>query len=158
MKYKVVINTDAYECQKCSKKHWEPGTINDYMLTINGWHTVEYSLQQVIWRIMMLRGDEWPSDEWCDNPNTATGLSDRYTRWRNKRCNTVKFYDRLCEISRQQMPSVYGWAQGYLDIDKAIEELRETGKVRINFSDCYDIRQSNYKKVTGCYMEITKAA
>ena len=58
MKYKVVINTDAYECQKCSKKHWEPGTMNDYMLTINGWHTVEYSLQQVIWRIMMLRGDE----------------------------------------------------------------------------------------------------
>ena len=35
-KYQMVINTDAYVCERCSKKNWEPGTKNDYMLAING--------------------------------------------------------------------------------------------------------------------------
>ena len=36
MRYKFSINTDDYVCGKCSKKNWEAGTRNDYMLTING--------------------------------------------------------------------------------------------------------------------------
>lgn len=35
-RYRVKINTDSYKCKRCSKKNWEPGTMNDYMLAING--------------------------------------------------------------------------------------------------------------------------
>lgn len=35
-RYKMIINTDTYKCKRCSKKNWEPGTLNDYMIAING--------------------------------------------------------------------------------------------------------------------------
>ena len=33
-RYKMTINTDAYKCGRCSKKNWEAGTRNDYMIAI----------------------------------------------------------------------------------------------------------------------------
>lgn len=35
-KYQFTLNTDSYICHSCSKKNWEPGMKNDYMLAING--------------------------------------------------------------------------------------------------------------------------
>lgn len=35
-RYRFKINTDSYKCKRCSKKNWEPGTMNDYMLAIYG--------------------------------------------------------------------------------------------------------------------------
>ena len=152
MPYKATINTDAYVCQKCSKKDWEPGTMNDYMLTINGWHATERSLREVWWRVMMFRGVDWISDEWDEQKQ---GLSDRYEMWRNKKCNWVHFLDRLCGIERMHRPSGYGFMQGYFDDRKCIEELKRKGTVTIPFSALYDSRQY-YRGQNGCYMRIEK--
>lgn len=53
-RYQAVINTDGYKLMPCSKKNWEAGTINDFMLAINGWKSTERSLQEVRWRIERL--------------------------------------------------------------------------------------------------------
>lgn len=152
MPYKVTINTDAYICQKCSKKNWEPGTMNDFMLALNGWHTTERSLREVYWRLMMFRGHDWISEEWDEQKQ---GMSDRYEKWLDKKCNWVEFEDRLCGFERMHRPTGYGFKQGYFDDRKAIEELKKNGSVTIPFSALYDIRQY-YKGQNGCYMKIEK--
>ena len=53
-RYQAIINTDDYKLMPCSKKNWEAGTINDFILAINGWKSTERSLQEVRWRIEML--------------------------------------------------------------------------------------------------------
>lgn len=49
-RYRVKINTDSYKCKRCSKKNWEPGTMNDYMLAINGITRTIYTKRELIWR------------------------------------------------------------------------------------------------------------
>lgn len=156
-RYKVLINTDSYNCKRCSKKNWEPGTMNDYMIALNGWHTVEHSLREVMWRLMMFQGNDFPHSEWVDKPNGESGLSDRYTKWRNKKCNTIKYMDRLCGFERKQMPMGYGWKQGYFNIDEVIENLKKDGIVKVPFKWLYDIRQYD-KCMDGCYMLIEKVS
>lgn len=152
MPYKVTINTNAYVCHKCSKENWEPGTMDDFMIALNGWHTVERSLREVMWRISMFRGNDWFSDEWDEQKGA---LSDRYQKWLSKKCNWVHFYDRLCGFARQHRPCGYGFMQGYFNENKCIETLKETGSVKIPFEALYDIRQF-YKGQKGCYMLIEK--
>lgn len=152
MPYKVTINTDDYVCQKCSKRNWEPGTMNDFMLALNGWHSTERSLREVYWRLMMFHGLEWVPEEWDAQKED---LSDRYKKWRNKKCNWIKFDDRLCGFKRKHRPSGYGFMQGYFDEKKYIEELKKNGFVIIPFAALYDIRQY-YRGQTGCYMRIEK--
>jgi hypothetical protein len=56
-----------------------------------------------------------------------------------------------------QLPAqMYGFAQGYVDFDKALEPLRH-GRVSvfIPFEDFYDARQANLFK--GCYIEVILA-
>lgn len=154
-RYKVRIDTDAYKCRASSKKNWEPGTMNDYMIALNGWHTMENNLREVMWRLEMFDGNDFV--EWDGNPNTEYGLSERYTKWRNKKCNMITYLDRLCGFKRMQRPCAYGFAQGYFDKDKVLEELKQKGVVRIPFEWLYDIRQY-YKGMDGCYMEILKVA
>lgn len=48
-RYKMTINTDTYKCGRCSKKNWEPGTRNDYMIAINGITRTLYSMREVMW-------------------------------------------------------------------------------------------------------------
>ena len=47
-RYQAVINTDGYKLMPCSKKNWEAGTVNDFMLAINGWKSTERSLQEMV--------------------------------------------------------------------------------------------------------------
>lgn len=56
-------------------------------------------------------------------------------------------------VSSVQAP---GMAQGYVDIDKEIEKLKGNGVVRIPLKNFYDIRQNIYKRLNGCYIEITR--
>ena len=126
--------------------------MNDFMITLNGWHTTEHSLREVYWRIMMFRGVDWIPEEWDEQKES---LSERYLKWRNKSCNRICFTDRLCGIERTHRPSGYGFMQGYLDERKCIEELKKNGAVTIPFSRLYDIRQY-YKGQNGCYMKIEK--
>lgn len=52
---------------------------------------------------------------------------------------------------------IYGFMQGYFDIDKVLDLLKKEGSVKVPFSWLYDIRQYD-KCMDGCYMEITKIA
>lgn len=152
MPYRVTINTDSYICMKCSEKNWEPGTMNDFMLALNGWKTTERSLREVLWRLKMFRGNDFVLEEWDEQKQ---GLSDRYKKWQMKKCNWVYFTDRLCGITRIHRPCGYGFMQGYFDERKYIEELKKNGSAIIPFSDLYDIRQY-YNGLNGCYMKIEK--
>lgn len=152
MSYKVTINTEAYKPRRCSEKNWEPGTMNDYMAAINGWHTTERSLKEVEWRLMMFQGSAAPISEWDEAKGDYSG---RYLRWESKKCNKVTYLDRLCGFERTQKVTGYGFTQGYFSIGKVLDELKEKGIVRIPFSWLYDARQY-CKNMNGCYMEIRK--
>lgn len=153
-RYKVTINTDTYVLKSCSKKNWEPGTMNDFMLAINGWKSTENNLQEVKWRLKLFNGSGWDLEEWN---NEKKCLSEEYQKWRNKKCNDITYYDRLCELERTQEIRGYGFTQGYFSIDDVIQKLSEEGKTIIPFEWLYGGRQY-YKGMSGCYMEIEKTA
>lgn len=151
-RYKVIINTDSYKKRRCSKKNWEPGTMNDYMEAINGWHTTEHSLREVMWRLQMFQGQGFPISEYDTEKDE---LSERYRKWESKKCNTITYLDKLCGFERKQFLTGYDFTQGYFSIGNMIEKLKKEGVVRIPFSYLYDMRQY-CKNMNGCYMEITK--
>lgn len=153
-RYKMTINTSSYKCHRCSKKNWEPGTKNDYMIAINGFTHTLNNLREVVWQLELFHGNSFLLSEHSeDNPEENYGLSDRYVKFLKK--NTIKYYDRLCELNRSQYLTAYGWAQGYFSVGAALETLKKEGTVRIYFKQLYDIRQYD-KNMDGCYMEIRK--
>lgn len=153
-RYKMTINTDTYKCGRCSKKNWEPGTRNDYMIAINGITRTLYNMREVMWQLELFHGNSFVMSEYSDdNPEENYGLSDRYIKFLKK--NTIKYHDRLCNLDRQQYLSGYGWMQGYFSIGEVMEKLKKEGTVKVPFSWLYDIRQYD-KAMNGCYMEITK--
>ena len=160
MRYKITINTSAYKCARCSKKNWEPGTKNDYMIAINGRTFVEKSLREVGWLLEMFRGNTHITDEWTEENSDKVGkygeyygMSDRYYNWLHRKAHKVVYQDRLCDITRRQWLSGYGWMQGYFDKQRVIDELMKNGNVKVPFKWLYDIRQYD-KNMDGCYMQI----
>lgn len=126
------------------------------MIAINGITRTLYNTREVMWQLELFRGNSFLSSEYNDdNPKENHGLSDRYVKFLKK--NTIKYYDRLCELNRQQYLSGYGWMQGDFSIDEVMEKLKKEGHVRVPFKQLYDIRQYD-KAMDGCYMEITKIA
>lgn len=120
-RYKMTINTDTYKCGRCSKKNWEPGTRNDYMIAINGITRTLYNMREVMWQLELFRGNSFVMSEYSDgNPEENYGLSDRYIKFLQK--NTIKYHDRLCKLDRQQYLSGYGWMQGDFDIGEIMEK------------------------------------
>lgn len=163
MKYYTKINTDTYRDHRASKNNWEPGTVNDYMHAINGWKTTEDNLKQVEWRLNMFQGAglcmsefEGGRPDFDEDGNETYGMSERYHKWRLRKCNTVKYHDRLCDLDRTQSLTGYGWKQGYFSIGGKIEELRKYGYTRVYFSELYDVRQFD-RNMIGCYMELWKS-
>lgn len=155
MKYKVLINTDNYKLRACSKKNWENGTRNDYMVAINGITRTLNSMKEVMWQLELFRGNSFLSSEWDENNNEENShLSDKYVAFLEK--NKITYYDRLCGFDRTQYLSGYGWMQGYFCIGNVLNKLKEEGSVKVPFEWLYDMRQYD-KNMNGCYMEITKA-
>lgn len=153
-KYQMRINTDAYVLQRCSKRNWEPGTMNDYMVTINGLTRTLKNLKEVMWQLELFGGNSFLMSEYSDDNKSEYGLSERYMKFLDK--NLIKYHDRLCDLDRKQYLSGYGWMQGGFSAGMFLEVLKSKGYVKIPFEELYDIRQSYYKKVKGCYLEIWK--
>ena len=150
----MLINTDNYKCGRCSTRNWEPGTRNDYMIAINGITRTLHSMREVMWQIELFRGNYFLLSEYNNNnPEENHGLSDRYVKFLKK--NQITYHDRLCDCERTRPLSGYGFMQGYFDIDKYMNILKETGVIQIPFSALYDIRQYD-KCMNECYMEIKK--
>jgi hypothetical protein len=149
--FKVRISTDAYKPRRCSKKNWEPGTMNDFMEALNQWNNIEPDKQCLRWRIAMF-AHNCMENNWDTEKNWYT---DKYKEWENNPKNKITYFDKLCEFERTSNIEVYGFAQGYFNVDKVIKELNEKGKVRIPFSWAYDSRQY-LKNMDGCFMEIIK--
>lgn len=155
-RYRMTINTDSYKCAKCSRKNWEPGTRNDYMIAINGTTRTLNNMREVMWQLELFRGNSFVITEYDDNnPEENYGLSDRYVKFLKK--NTIKYYDRLCGFERKQYLSGYGWMQGYFSVGEVMSKLKEEGSVKVPFKWLYDIRQYD-KSMDGCYMKIEKIA
>lgn len=149
MAYKVSINTNSYKDRRCSEKNWEPGTMNNFMHAINGWSIREGNLRDLKWRLYYIAGSGA-----CGVDNETWPI---YQEWelkhRNK--NYVKYRDVLCELDRNEMVKVPGFAQGYVNIEAIVEKVKREGSARIYFKDFYDMRQY-IKNMDGCYVEITK--
>lgn len=136
----MTINTDNYKCGRCSKKNWELGTRNDYMIAINGITRTLYNMREVMWQLELFRGNSFLMSEYDENNKEENyHLSDRYVKFLSK--NTIKYYDRLCGFERTQYLSEYGWMQGYFNIGEVMEKLKAEGIVRVPFKWLYDIRQ-----------------
>lgn len=162
MAYRVTINNNAYKCAKCSKKNWEPGTMNDYMLAINGRTFTENNLREVGWLMDLFKGISHNYSEWTPENSDKKGkngeyygMSDRFYKWLHKKAHHVKYLDRLCGFKREQWLSGYGLMQGYFNNEKYLAELKEKSCVKIPFKALYDLRQYD-KHMDGCYMEISK--
>lgn len=154
IKYQMVIHTDAYRSARCSKKNWEPGTRNDYMLAINGITRSLHNMREVMWQLELFRGNSFVMSEYSDdNPEENYGLSDQYMAFLKK--NTIKYHDQLCGLDRTQYLSGYGFMQGYFSVGTVLEKLKTEGTVKVPFKWLYDSRQYD-KHMDGCYMEITK--
>ena len=144
-RYRVSINTDKFSPFRCSKKRWEMGTYNSEMKAMNGWHATENSLQEVRWRLeTFLNGG-------------ACGLATeeliaRYRAWKARKRNVIDYRDEPCGIDRtMQFPEAPGFHQGYVNIDKLINTLREKGVVEVPFRAAYDSRQYA-RNMDGCYL------
>ena len=150
----MVMHTDAYKCARCSKKNWEPGTRNDYMLAINGSTRSLHNMREVMWQLELFHGNSFVMSEYSnDNPEENYGLSDQYMAFLKK--NTIKYHDQLCGLDRTQYLSGYGFMQGYFSVGTVLEKLKTEGTVKVPFKWLYDSRQYD-KHMDGCYMEITK--
>lgn len=148
------INTDAYKLSRCSKKNWEPGTRNDYMLAINGIERTLCNLREVLWQLEMFGGNTFLSSEYDEkNAEENYGLSNRYLNFLKK--NEIHYHDKLCNLDRWQYLSGYGFMQGTFSAGTALEVLKKKDYVKVPFADLYDIRQYS-KAMDGCYMEIWK--
>lgn len=156
-RYKMTINTDSYKCARCSKKSWEAGTRNDYMIAINGITRTLHSMKEVMWQLELFRGNSFLMSEYDEEKNAEENyhLSDKYVKFLKK--NTIKYYDRLCEFERTQYLSGYGWMQGYFNIGEVLSELKQNGRVEVPFKWLYDIRQYD-SNMNGCYMGIEKVS
>lgn len=153
-KYQMRINTDAYKLSRCSKKNWEPGTRNDYMLAINGIERTLCNLREVLWQLEMFGGNTFLSSEYDEkNAEENYGLSNRYLNFLKK--NEIHYHDKLCNLDRWQYLSGYGFMQGTFSAGTALEVLKKKDYVKVPFADLYDIRQYS-KAMDGCYMEIWK--
>lgn len=153
-RYKMTINTDSYICRKCSKKNWEPGTMNDYMLAINGTTRTLNSMKEVMWQLELFRGNSFLTSEYDEkNKEENFHLSDKYVAFLEK--NKIEYHDRLCGVDRTRYLSGYGWMQGYFCVESVLRELKEHSSVKIPFAWLYDLRQY-YKGMKGCYMEIKR--
>ena len=95
--YKMTINTDTYKCGRYSKKNWEPGTRNDYMIAINGITRTLYSMREVVWQLELFKGNRFLHSEWVEEKGD---WSDKYLKFVQK--NLIKYYDKLCGFEREQ--------------------------------------------------------
>ena len=77
-RYKMTINTDTYKCGRCSKKNWEPGTQNDYMIAINGITRTLYNMREVMWQLELFHGNSFVMSEYSDDNQTAREDVPRY--------------------------------------------------------------------------------
>ena len=143
--YNVKIVTDAYKPRRGSKKNWEPGTMNDFMAALNGWKCRESNIKMVKWRLeLFLRGGITYGPDQRDDAEAFLNRS------------RITYRDKLCGIDRTEYVECPNFHQGYVDIDKIIEDLKKRGSVRVPFSWAYDTRQY-LDNMDGCYMEIEKA-
>ena len=153
-KYRFSVNTDKYICNRCSQRNWEPGTVNDYMLAINGIKRTLNSIQEVLWQLELFRGNSFLISEYSEeNPEENYHLSDKYCKFLKN--NEITYFDRLCGFNRTQYLSGYGFMQGYFSVGEQIQKLKKEGYIKVPFSWLYDIRQYD-KNMNGCFVEVKK--
>lgn len=137
MPYTVTINTAGALARFPGKrKKWERQLIDDYISAINGTQYICADKDKLADRIEYFAGSG--NLPWQDEGNQIKLNNPRY--------------------SEQILPlRAYGFAMGYVDVEKLISITDSKNSIRLPFADFYDTRQTNYRKCfKGCYIEINK--
>lgn len=128
--YTVTFNTNKFDDHK--RKDWENQLRNDFAVIING-KTYECNTEQDLKnRFEIIAGHTISNDE------------NDYFYLENERYN-----------KQHLLYGMYGFAVGYVDFDKVLDEVNTKDFISIPFGSFYDLRQGNFFK--GCYIEIRKS-
>ena len=128
--YKLTFNTSKFDNRQ-NRRDWENQLRNDFAVAINGKKYECNTEEELRNRFKIIDGQEISID-----PND-------YFYLENERYNKQRL-----------LYGMYGIAQGYVNFDKILEEVKEKGFSSIPFGSFYDIRQGNFFK--GCFIEIKK--
>lgn len=127
--FKIKIDTKDFNSHK--RRNWNNQLYNDFAVAINGMEYVCNTEEEAIDRLNFIAG-YGSSISW--EGNMITLEDDRYG----------KQYMAIC------LP---GYAQGYVDIKKVIEQVKKDGIKKIPFNSFYDLRQGKFFK--GCFVEVS---
>lgn len=128
--YKVTFNTRNFNNRR-NRRDWEDLLRNDFAVAIDGKSFECETVEDLYDRLSIIAGNK-----------TSTNNDDY-------------FYLEDERYNKQLLPyAMYGIAQGYVNLDKAIERVNNSGSDSIPFGNFYDLRQGNFFK--NCYVEIQK--
>jgi hypothetical protein len=137
MEYIVQFNTaNAIAKMPKKRRNWERQLIDNFIRTINGKRYACGDYDALRERLEFIAGHSSPPEMLADPENFVAALDS--------------------EGQKKTMPvMMYGIAQGYINIEKALEPLKGRALVIIPFSSFYDMRQADLFK--GCYIEVLLA-
>lgn len=141
--YKIRFNTTNFS-NRNNRRHWEDQLKNDFAVAINGKEFECETEQDLSDRLCFIAGYCFYNDEDIT----------RWSQYQKDNDNYINIKYRDGDVDYKLPYGVYGIAQGYIDIDKVINKVNETGFKAIPFGDFYDLRQGNFFK--GCFIEIWK--
>jgi len=139
--YKITFNTEKFQDKKC--KDWEHQLMNDFAIAINGKAFICETDLDLKNKLAFIAGNAF-SDK---NEN----LSATWDEYHNNEDNYFDLENDRYGHQRLKY-GMYGIAQGYIDFDKILEQVKGIGELQIPFSSFYDIRQGNFFK--GCFIEL----
>lgn len=128
--YKLKFNTRDFHNRR-NRKNWEDLLRNDFAVAINGKEFICKTETDLKKRLAFIAG------------NDVDNSPENYFRLEDERYGT--------QILQYVM---YGFACGYVNIDKVVEQINNDGFVKIPFNNFYDLRQGDFFK--NCYVEIEK--
>lgn len=134
-KFKVTINTFGYKpCGDFSSDR--------VIYAMDNWTSIEHSYLEVLFRLRTFIGCNLSAGE-------RSKWGDKYEKWLNKKNNRIIINDDWYSV---KLPYC---SNGHINCDKLVKQLKEKGRITIEFLKCFDIREnrSNFKN---CYMEIVK--
>lgn len=141
--YKIKFNTNKFESK--NRRDWERQLMNDFAVGINNKDFKCETEKELFHTLTFIDGSFLNSSKYGDFPYDKFRQDEYYIH-----LSSEKYGDRKVEAK------TYGIAQGYIDIQKVIDKVKEEGSTQICFSDFYDSRQFSCNFFKKCFLEISK--
>ena len=128
--YKVKFNTEKFDDRRY-RENWEDQLKNDFVVAINGKEYICNTEKDLEKRFEIISGNLISKDE-----NDSFIIKAKKYGEQRVRC------------------SMYGSARGHVSFDETLDKIRLNGKIKIPFSDFYDLIDGKFFE--GCFIEIEK--